>query len=756
MRRTTKTGVAALCTLAAALFVSPQALAQNISVSGGFADVAGSGPIVLVGDQGFSVVSSIARPPNIVQPFDICGIPGRCVPGASVDLLTAGSGEDGGGTATLDGVSYVNVGGANASSTWQGRFTGSVVLPAWASHTSVSAPFSFSGSFRHPDAGGLALNESIAGAGTATLFLDENVNAPGSWRLSRLLFRFDQGLPDDWTSADIGDVGQAGDTTFSSGEFTIDGAGADIWGTADAFHYVFETLPDGGALTARVNSMENIATFSKAGVMARWGLGADAPHVILDVNPGGNVEFMSRADRGGPTAYLGGTTVSFPVWLRLSRAGRAVTASVSQDGGQWNVVGSFTPSFLCCWMLGGLAVGSHDVSMLDRAIFDQVAMTAGMPSPAVPSPWQQSDVGETGLAGSATFANGTFTVTGAGPDIWGTADAFHFVYLSSDAISARVTSMQNTNQFAKAGVMLRDSLDAGSAHVILDETPLGNIEFMSRAATGQETSFVTSVLHGMPVFLRLIRGGGAVTGSVSTDGLSWTVVGAVPDTLASSVRSGLAVTSHDVNALNAATFDSVAVGAPEPPDQQTANILIDASDVPAGNLHGAWHAVPNGASPGGVTLTTNDAGASQVDAPLAAPNDYFDVTFDAIAGVPYTIWLRLQAAGNSKTNDSVWVQFADALADGAPVYRIGTTSGLLVNLATDASASSLSNWGWQNTAYWLDQATTVTFATTGPHTLRVQVREDGVSLDQIVLSPQEFLSSAPGSVTNGAAIVPGP
>ena len=97
----------------------------------------------------------------------------------------------------------------------------------------------------------------------------------------------------------------------------------------------------------------------------------------------------------------------------------------------------------------------------------------------------------------------------------------------------------------------------------------------------------------------------------------------------------------------------------------------------------------------------------------------------------------------------MWVQFSDA-----NVYPINSTSGLLVNLATDGSGSSLSGWGWQNAAYWLSQTTTVTFGTTGTHTVRIQVREDGVQFDQIVLSPTTYFNSAPGPVANDTTIVP--
>jgi len=116
----------------------------------------------------------------------------------------------------------------------------------------------------------------------------------------------------------------------------------------------------------------------------------------------------------------------------------------------------------------------------------------------------------------------------------------------------------------------------------------------------------------------------------------------------------------------------------------------------------------------------------------------------------------VEALNNSKYNDSLWVQFSDARANGAAIYQLNSTSGLLVNLATDGTANSLNGWGWQNAAYWLSQPTTVTFANSGTHTLRIQIREDGVQLDQIVLSRATYLASAPGGTTNDTTIVPKP
>jgi Gylcosyl hydrolase family 115 C-terminal domain len=294
--------------------------------------------------------------------------------------------------------------------------------------------------------------------------------------------------------------------------------------------------------------------------------------------------------------------------------------------------------------------------------------------------------------------------------------------------------------------------------VILDVRPDGSVEFMKRASTNGSTTFLASASQPFPTWLKLARSGNTVTGSVSANGSTWTTVGTTTVSMSTSATIGLAVTSHNTSALNTSTFDNVTVstGGGSPPPPPAGDVVIYAGDIPASALRGAWATAQDSTSPNGIKLITPDNGVANTNNPLASPADFVDVTFNAEANTPYRIWLRLQANGNSKSNDSLWVQFSDARVNGAAVYPINTTSGLLVNLATDSTGSSLSGWGWQNTAYWLSQATTITFPTTGTHTLRIQVREDGVQFDQIVLSPATFLSSAPGPVRNDSTIVPKP
>src|SRR5204863_249634 len=111
------------------------------------------------------------------------------------------------------------------------------------------------------------------------------------------------------------------------------------------------------------------------------------------------------------------------------------------------------------------------------------------------------------------------------------------------------------------------------------------------------------------------------------------------------------------------------------------------------------------------------------------------------------------AQGNQWTNDSVYVQFSGAVtAAGAAINRIGTTTAAAVSIE-EASGAGLSGWGWADDSYG-GLAAPMYFAATGLQTIRVQVREDGVSLDQIVLSADRYSTAAPGAAKNDATIVP--
>ncbi len=188
--------------------------------------------------------------------------------------------------------------------------------------------------------------------------------------------------------------------------------------------------------------------------------------------------------------------------------------------------------------------------------------TAANPTSTLPSPWKSQDVGTVGLAGSASVSGTIFTVSGSGADIGGTADGFQFVSRTTSGnleVVVRVRGEQNTSPYAKAGVMLRESLAANSAHVILDLLPSGGIEFMTRTTTGATTTRVATATQAAPAWLKLRRMGNTVSGAVSADGVTWRNVGSASVTMGSAGYVGLAVTSQNQAVRNTATFDNVTV-----------------------------------------------------------------------------------------------------------------------------------------------------------------------------------------------------
>ena len=91
------------------------------------------------------------------------------------------------------------------------------------------------------------------------------------------------------------------------------------------------------------------------------------------------------------------------------------------------------------------------------------------PTTSLPAPQKDADIGAPALAGSATFQNGTYTIVGSGNDIWDQADQFHYVYqaVTGDIdVSARVASLQGSNGWAKAGVMIRETLAKDSRQAL--------------------------------------------------------------------------------------------------------------------------------------------------------------------------------------------------------------------------------------------------------------------------------------------------
>src|SRR5262249_12620626 len=145
-------------------------------------------------------------------------------------------------------------------------------------------------------------------------------------------------------------------------------------------------------------------------------------------------------------------------------------------------------------LLSGVAVSSGVNGTASTAVVDVVALEPPGPAaspqpPASPCPtgWSCRDIGNPAMVGDQNLSSGTWTVPSGGNDIWDASDQFHFVWqrLAADGtVSARVASQTNTGPWAKAGVMLRQTADAGSAYYALEVTPGNGIVVQYRAVGG--------------------------------------------------------------------------------------------------------------------------------------------------------------------------------------------------------------------------------------------------------------------------------
>ncbi len=363
-------------------------------------------------------------------------------------------------------------------------------------------------------------------------------------------------MPSGWTTADMGSPITTGgaDYSSSSGTFYLDGSGADVYGPNVQFRYAYQPLTGDGTITARVRFQSNSDPWAKAGLLIAGSPSTGSPFVDAlvapDVSPtnpningfgctvngcvaplqpvtpamgnGARLQY-STASSIAPASYPTGFT-SPNKWLRLQRKGNVFTAWMSPDGSSWTQIGATSVSMASTVSIG-LFVTSHDIGQLSTVAFDNVSVSNGSTSLGpLPSGWNDADVGAPAIAGSAGFDSGTFTVNGAGADIYGTSDQFNLASTTmtgDGSISGRVATQTNTSSSAKAGLMVRTSTDAGSPYYAAFITPSKGIVVQWRNSAGATTSQSPKVTATAPVFLRITRTGSQFTAFWSTDGLTW-------------------------------------------------------------------------------------------------------------------------------------------------------------------------------------------------------------------------------------------
>jgi len=228
-----------------------------------------------------------------------------------------------------------------------------------------------------------------------------------SFSVSEAARTFD--TPQNWTVKEASTLslwfrGQApAFAQLANGNLVMNGIGADIWGTSDAFRYAYKSLTGDATIVARVESLFNSNAWAKGGVMIRQSTDAGSMYAFMPITPGGSsggngASFQYRLTNGGSAANNDhtGSVVGAPYWVKLERKGNAFSGFISPDGATWKQLGTAQTIPMTGPVLIGLALCSHNASVATAAEFSNVAITGN-----VTGSWQVAEIGQTQPAGNS-------------------------------------------------------------------------------------------------------------------------------------------------------------------------------------------------------------------------------------------------------------------------------------------------------------------------------------------------------------------
>src|ERR1035441_5206498 len=176
-------------------------------------------------------------------------------------------------------------------------------------------------------------------------------------------------LPPGWTDTDIGSPSQPGSASYSAGNWSVSGGGADIWNTADQFNFCYTNSTSYAVMIAQVRSVQAPDPWAKAGVMFRDDTTAGAMFATVEATSGNGVNFQWRNSTAGECGYSQVGGVNAPVWVKLVRNGNDFAGYYSPDDTAWLPIGPDQTIPMISAGLAGLAVTAHNDSALNTSTF---------------------------------------------------------------------------------------------------------------------------------------------------------------------------------------------------------------------------------------------------------------------------------------------------------------------------------------------------------------------------------------------------
>lgn len=281
-------------------------------------------------------------------------------------------------------------------------------------------------------------------------------------------------------------------------------------------------------------------------------------------------EFFARTNERVPTPFLPfGTTDAYYVTDETGHggAGGNVALNLIYDA---YVVRKGLPAPYITQRRPRMPVDGGSFMFLKEVDHSTAKPLLPPPIPAttsITSGFNNADIGGATPTGGASWSGGVWKVQGGGTDMWKAGDSCHFAYKAltgNCAIIAKVESVQNTSPAARAGVMIRTSLEQGASRAWMCLTSQGNLEqnapnLIVYGGTNYGNKALAKSLTSY--WVKLERMGNIITGYVSPDGANWaaTEVGRIDAPVPDTVYVGLVVCSAANGTLCTSTFSNVQI-----------------------------------------------------------------------------------------------------------------------------------------------------------------------------------------------------
>ena len=421
--------------------------------------------------------------------------------------------------------------------------------------------------------------------------------------------------------------------------------------------------PGSGTVTINLNALTgfgpgiyNLVTGANGISASSFVLGACPPNCVCQLSASNGTLSVTVS----PTAPAGLVAQGYDTqadlyWSPAAYAtGYTVKRSTTSGGSYTPVATGVTNTYYTDTGLANGTVYYYVVTATNGAVESAISNEASA-TPTAHSgfdAWSSTDVGTVGLSGSGSYSAGTYTVSGAGIGVWGTADGFQFVYqaMTGDgAVIARLASQTS----GKSGLMMRNTLDANSEYADMNIQLGFNAKFECRTATGGNATNPGQGTASAPYWLKLARVGNVFTGSISSDGVNWTQVGQATIPMSATIEVGLDETSQSTTTLGTMTLDNVAI---------VPSALWATQDVGSPSIAGFT-------SYSNSILTVNASGAD-----VSGTSDQFRYAYKAVSG-DCDITCRITNVENTSLLAKAGVMIRETLGAAASNIFVAATPG---------------------------------------------------------------------------------